>query len=65
MGAYDNATVFQLREIELAYPGLGIGLYRHIQHLIEITVIEASIPPHTQQKSTHEPIHGRGIKMIQ
>jgi hypothetical protein len=46
MGTYENASVFQLREIELPYPGPDIGLYRHIQHLIEITVIEAPIPPH-------------------
>jgi hypothetical protein len=46
MGADDDVTVFQSGEIELVYPGLGIGLYRQIQHLIEITVIETSIPPY-------------------
>jgi len=37
---------------------------RDVQHLVEVAVVEATIPADTHERATHEPRHGRGIEVV-
>src|SRR5215210_5538029 len=64
MVARHNATLMQLRGIEVSdVRGKAIG-DRHVEHLIEVAIIQSAVPAHRQRVPAHDAGRSRGIERV-
>lgn len=64
MPADRNFLTFDFRAVEIPKKCTAVRGHRHVQHLIEIAIVEAAVPIHANKVAAHQTFHRAGIEIV-